>query len=150
MQPAATRTHQQKGQSLLAFLVLFPVFLVCLFIVTDLGRLLYLKNQVRITADAAALAAAGAADMRRTSAAATCQLNRAWAASRARQVLTEMHSTIGEDAWMQIGISLLQVDGCSVTVVIEGSGSTLFGAYAGIDRLHARAVSHAEAVFQLP
>lgn len=140
----------QHGQSVLAFLVLFPVFLVCLFMVTDLGRLLYLKNQVRISADAAALAAAGAADMRRTSRGGACHLNRAWAAARARQVLGESHRTVGEDAWMQLELVGLQVHGCDVTVVIDGTGSTLFGAYVGLDHLQARAVAHARAIVQQP
>ena len=149
MQNAPSPPHQQ-GQSVLAFLVLFPVFLVCLVMVTDLGRLFYLKNQVRISADAAALAAAGAADMRRTSRGAVCQLNRAWAAARARQVLGESHTAVGEDAWMQLDLAGLQVRGCAVTVVVEGRGTPLFGAYVGLDQLQARAVAHARAIVQQP
>jgi len=135
----------EQGQSLLAFMVLFPVFLICLFMVSDIGRLLYLKNQVRITADATALAAAGAVDLRQTGSGSTCQLNRAWAAARAGQVLAEMQGRIGEDAWMQIQLSQLHIQGCEVRVVISGSGATLFGGYLGLDRFHARALAHAAA-----
>ena len=124
--------------------------MICLFIVTDLGRLLYLKNQARITADAVALAAAGAVDMRHTLAGESCQINQAWAAARASQVMTEMGGKVGEDAWMQIRIALLEVDGCEVTVVIDGTGSTLFGSYLGLQQFQTRAVAHAEAALTLP
>ncbi len=135
----------EEGQSLLAFVVLFPVFLICLFMVTDIGRLLYLKNQVRIAADSSALAAAGAVDLRQTGGGSACQLNHAWAAARAGQVLAEMQSRIGEDAWMQIQLTRLEIHGCEASVVISGTGATLFGGYLGLDRFQAQALARAAA-----
>ena len=135
----------QKGQSILAFIVLFPIFIVCLFVVTDLGRLLYLKNQVRIAADSAALAAAGALDMSQAAENEVFVLNQNWAEERAANALSFMQGQISEDAWMTYGLTSLNIDGLEVTVIVDGTGSTLFGGYMGIGSFSARAVSHARA-----
>ncbi len=135
----------QKGQSILAFIVLFPIFIVCLFVVTDLGRLLYLKNQVRIAADSAALAAAGALDIQQAAEKEVFVLNQNWAEERAVKALSFMQGQISEDAWMTYGLTSLNIDGLEVTVVVGGSGDTLFGGYLGIGSFSARAVSHARA-----
>jgi len=137
--------ESQRGQSILAFIILFPVFIVSLFVVTDLGRLLYLKNQVRIAADSAALAAAGALDMYQAAENEVFVINRDWAEERAVDAINRMQAQIGEDAWMTYGISSLILNGTEVTVVVDGSGSTLFGGYLGIGSFSARAVSHARA-----
>ena len=71
--------ESERGQSILAFVNLFPIFIVALFVVTDIGRYLYLKNQVRIAADSAALAAAGALDMRQAGQDGVFALNEGWA-----------------------------------------------------------------------
>jgi len=128
----------------LAFVVLFPIFIVALFIVTDLGRYLYLKNQVRIAADSAALAAAGALDMKEAGQG-NFVLNETLADTRARRALTEMSSQISEDSWMQYRISTIIVDGREVTVIVEGTGPAIFGGYLGIDGFSARSVAHARA-----
>ena len=137
--------ESERGQSILAFVVLFPVFLVALFMVTDIGRYLYLKNQVRIAADSAALAAAGALDMRQAGMNEVFVLNADWADQRARLALAEMGSRIGEDDWMTYWISSVIVSGRDVTVIVDGSGSAIFGGYLGISGFSARAVSHARA-----
>ena len=137
--------ESERGQSLLAFIVLLPVFIVALFVVTDMGRYLYLKNQVRIAADSAALAAAGALDMRQAGMNEVFVLNADWADQRARLALAEMGSRIGEDDWMTYWISSVIVSGRDVTVIVDGSGSAIFGGYLGISGFSARAVSHARA-----
>jgi Flp pilus assembly protein TadG len=135
----------QRGQSLLAFIILFPIFIICLFIVTDLGRLLYLKNQVRIAADSAALAAAGALDMEQAAVNEVFVINRDWAELRAADTIIQMQSRIDEDAWMTYNITSLSIRGDEVTVIVTGSGTTLFGGYLGIGEFSASAVSHARA-----
>jgi len=137
--------ESERGQSLLAFIILLPVFIVALFVVTDMGRYLYLKNQVRIAADSAALAAAGALDMRQAGMNEVFVLNADWADQRARLALAEMGSRIGEDDWMTYWISSVIVSGRDVTVIVDGSGSAIFGGYLGISGFSARAVSHARA-----
>jgi Flp pilus assembly protein TadG len=139
------KTDSQRGQSLLAFIILFPIFVICLFIVTDLGRLLYLKNQVRIAADSAALAAAGALDMTEAAEFENFIINPVWANKRATNTIIEMRSRIDEDAWMTYNITSLSINDNEVTVVVTGSGSTLFGGYLGIGEFSASAVSHARA-----
>jgi uncharacterized membrane protein len=135
----------QKGQSILAFIVLFPIFIVCLFVVTDLGRLLYLKNQVRIAADSAALAAAGALDMSQAAKNEVFVLNQNWAEERATKAISFMQGQVSEDAWMTYGLTSLNIDGLEVTVIVDGSGDTIFGGYMGIGSFSARAVAHARA-----
>lgn len=135
----------QRGQSVLAFVILFPIFIICLFIVTDVGRLLYLKNQVRIAADSAALAAAGALDIRQASQDERFVISESWARQRADEALALMQDQIGEDAWMQYGITGFIVSGRDVTVIVDGTGSTIFGGYLGVSGLSARAISHARA-----
>jgi uncharacterized protein (UPF0333 family) len=136
--------ESERGQALLAFIVLFPVFIVALFVVTDLGRYLYLKNQVRIAADSAALAAAGALDMRRAGNEVFI-LNETWAETRAREALVEMSEEISEDGWMRYWVSSIMVDGLEVTIIVDGTASSIFGGYLGISGFSARATSHARA-----
>jgi len=135
----------QRGQSVLAFVILFPIFIICLFIVTDVGRLLYLKNQVRIAADSAAIAAAGALDIRQASQDERFVINENWAWRRANEALAQMQNQIGEDAWMRYEITGFIVNGREVTVIVDGTGSTIFGGYLGISGFSARAISHARA-----
>ena len=151
MSPASKPRHDlrkddfQRGQSILAFIILFPIFIICLFVVTDLGRLLYLKNQVRIAADSAALAAAGALDMKQAALNEVFVINEYWASERATNTIAQMQSQIDEDAWMTYNITSLSINDNEVTVVVTGSGSTLFGGYLGIGEFSASAVSHARA-----
>lgn len=151
MSPTSKTLHylrkddSQRGQSILAFIILFPIFIICLFIVTDLGRLLYLKNQVRIAADSAALAAAGALDMAQAAENEVFEINQDWAELRAADTIIQMQSRIDEDAWMTYNITSLIIDGDEVTVIVTGSGSTLFGGYLGIGEFSASAVAHARA-----
>ncbi|MCJ7568109.1 MAG: pilus assembly protein TadG-related protein [Anaerolineales bacterium] len=135
----------QKGQLVLAFVVLFPVFIVCLFIVTDMGRLLALKNQVRIAADSAALAAAGALDMDQAGYHRNFVLNDYWATVRANDAITTLQARDPDDDWMTYGLSAIDVDGSRVTVIVTGTGETLFGGYLGYNTLSANAISHARA-----
>jgi Flp pilus assembly protein TadG len=127
----------------LAFVVLFPVFIICLFIVTDLGRLLALKNQVRIAADSAALAAAGALDMQEAGLNSSFVLNKDWAVERANSAITTLQARDPDDDWMTYGLAAIDVDGSKVTVIVTGTGETLFGGYLGYNTLSANAISHA-------
>jgi Flp pilus assembly protein TadG len=127
----------------LAFVVLFPVFIICLFIVTDLGRLLALKNQVRIAADSAALAAAGALDMKEAGNNQNFVLSEYWATIRANDAITTLQTRDPDDDWMTYGLAAIDVDGSKVTVIVMGTGETLFGGYLGYNTLSANAISHA-------
>ncbi len=142
-----TRTEnykgKQRGQIVLAFLGLFPIFIVCLFVVTDLARNFYLKNQVRITADSAALAAAGALDMRQAAENHVFVINDQWGRQRAEEVVREMQGKVSEDSWMTIGITYLDIQGDEVTVIVNGKGPTLFGGYIGISEFNANAIAKA-------
>jgi hypothetical protein len=138
------RAESEKGQVLLAFIILFPVFIVALFVVTDLGRYFYLKNQVRIAADSAALAAAGALDISEAGSG-NFVLNKNWAQQRAIDAIDEMRDEIAEDNWMTYSVAAVMVDGRDVTVIVNGNGSSLFGGYLGISGFNAQAVSHARA-----
>jgi len=134
----------ERGQSILAFVVLFPIFIVALFVVTDIGRYLYLKNQVRIAADSAALAAAGALDMKKVGSG-EFVLNEKWAGQRADGAIAEMGAQIGEDNWLEYRVASVMVSGPEVTVIVDGNGSSIFGGYLGISGFNARAVAHARA-----
>lgn len=136
--------ESEKGQVLLAYIILFPVFIIALFVVTDLGRYLYLKNQVRIAADSAALAAAGALDISEAGSG-NFVLNKNWAQQRAIDAIDEMRNKIAEDNWMTYSVAAVMVDGRDVTVIVNGNGSSLFGGYLGISGFNAQAVSHARA-----
>ena len=130
---------------MLAFIVLFPVFIICLFISTDVGRLLVLKNQLRIAADSAALAAAGALDLLKATDEQVYELNETWAKERAHDSIAQMKGKIPEDDWMQYDVTAVIIDGLEVTVIVDGKGETIFGGYLGINTLKARAISHARA-----
>lgn len=137
------RKTRQRGQIVLAFLGFFPIFIVCLFVVTDLARYFYLKNQVRITADSAALAAAGALDMRQAAEDQVFVINNPWGSQRAEEVVLEMQNRISEDSWMTIGITYLDIQGDEVTVIVNGKGPTLFGGYIGISEFNTNAIARA-------
>jgi len=137
--------ESQRGQIVLAFIVLFPVFIICLFISTDVGRLLVLKNQMRIAADSAALAAAGALDLLKATDEQVYELNETWAKERAHDSIAQMKGKIPEDDWMQYNVTAVIIDGLEVTVIVDGKGETIFGGYLGINTLKARAISHARA-----
>ncbi len=142
-----TRTEKckkdQRGQIVFAFLGFFPLFIVCLFVVTDLARYFYLKNQVRITADSAALAAAGALDMRQAAENQVFVINGAWGSQRAKEVVLEMQGKVSEDSWMTIGITYLDIQDNEVTVIVNGKGPTLFGGYIGISEFNTSAIAKA-------
>jgi Flp pilus assembly protein TadG len=138
------RAESEKGQVLLAYIILFPVFIIALFVVTDLGRYFYLKNQVRIAADSAALAAAGALDISEAGAG-NYIINERWALDRATKAIKQMSGAIAEDNWMTYSVAAVIVDGRDVTVIVNGNGSSLFGGYLGISGFNAQAVSHARA-----
>ncbi len=133
----------QRGQIVLAFLGFFPIFIVCLFVVTDLARYFYLKNQVRITADSAALAAAGALDMRQAAENQVFVINDAWGRQRAMDVVMEIQGKISGDSWMTIGITYLDIQGDEVTVIVNGKGPTLFGGYIGISEFNTSVIAKA-------
>jgi Flp pilus assembly protein TadG len=133
----------QKGQIVIAFLGLVPIFIVCLFVVADLARYFYLKNQVRITADSAAVAAAGALDMRQAADNQVFVINENWANARAFDVLTQLEGMISEDDWMTITVARPIISGNEVTVIVNGTGETLFGGYIGISNYSASAIAHA-------
>jgi len=133
----------QRGQIVIAFLGMVPIFIVSLFIVADLARYFYLKNQVRITADAAAIAAAGAMDMRQAADNQVFVINRNWADARTFDVLLQLEGMISEDDWMTITVSQPIISGNEVTVVVNGTGEALFGGYIGINDFSASAIAHA-------
>ncbi len=136
--------QSEKGQMILAFIVLVPVFVICLFIVTDMGRMLVLKNQVRIAADSASLAAAGALDIKEATLNRNFVLNENWARERAEDAIATIKWKQGDDdTWMHYRLAAIDVDRDEVTVVIEGWGNTIFGGYLGINTFTVRAVSHA-------
>ena len=137
--------ESERGQSILAFVVLFPIFIVALFVVMDIGRYLYLKNQVRIAADSAALAAAGALDMRQAGQNGVFVLNEDWASERANGAIAEMVGQVEEDNWLEYRVASVMVNGPEVTVIVDGNGSSIFGGYLGISGFNARAVAHARA-----
>lgn len=137
--------ESQRGQIVLAFIVLFPVFIICLFISTDMGRLLVLKNQLRIAADSAALAAAGALHLEEATQNQNFILHPYWARERALDSIEQMKGKIPEDDWMQYDVTAVIIDGLEVTVIVDGKGETIFGGYLGINTLKARAISHARA-----
>jgi hypothetical protein len=140
---ARKRQTGQRGQIVLAFLGFFPIFIVCLFVVTDLARYFYLKNQVRITADSAALAAAGALDMRQAAENQVFVINDPWGRQRVEEVVLEMQGKISDDSWMTIGITFLDIQGSEVTVIVNGKGPTLFGGYIGISEFNTSAMAKA-------
>jgi uncharacterized membrane protein len=139
----ARSKKEQKGQTIVAFLGFVPIFIVCLFIVADISRYFYLKNQVRIYADATALAAAGAMDMRQAADNQIFEINEVWGTVRANEVLTHMQGRISEDSWMNISIIGPVIRGRDVYVIVNGTGKTLFGGYIGIDEYSANALAHA-------
>ena len=120
----SSETHRsESGQIVVAFVVLIPVFILALFIVLDLGRYQIMRNQIRIAADSAALAAAGSLDIREA-ARGNFVLNESWAQQRASEAVMAMQE---------------------VEVRVNGTASTIFGGFPliGIRGLNASVVSSA-------
>jgi hypothetical protein len=142
---AVTRRHSQSGQALIAFVVLIPVFILSLFIVVDLGRYQIMRNQVRIAADAAALAAAGALDAREASAS-NFVINENWAHQRAADTLLETSEHLDEP-WMTLSLLAVHVEGAEILVRVNGTADTVFGNFplVGISGFSATAESRARA-----
>jgi Flp pilus assembly protein TadG len=136
----------ESGQVVVAFVVLIPVLIMALFISLDLGRYQIMRNQVRIAADAAALAAAGALDISEA-ANGNFVLNETWAKQRAVEAVTAMQGRITEDNWMTISITSIQVNGAEVEVRINGTADTVFGSFPvlGVGGFNASLVSKARA-----
>jgi len=118
----------ERGQVVVAFVVLIPVLIMALFISLDLGRYQIMRNQVRIAADAAALSAAGALDIREATNG-NFVLNETWAQQRAAEAVAAMQGRIDEDDWMTISLVSVRVDGAEVEVRVNGTASTLFGSF---------------------
>jgi Flp pilus assembly protein TadG len=137
--------RSESGQALIAFVVLIPVFILALFIVLDLGRYQIMRNQVRIAADSAALAAAGALDAREAGAG-NFVVNENWAYQRAADSLLETSAHLDEP-WMTLSLLAVDVEGAEVLVRVNGNASTVFGTFPliGISGFSATAESKARA-----
>jgi Flp pilus assembly protein TadG len=143
MRSSETR-RSESGQIVVAFVVLIPVFILALFIVLDLGRYQIMRNQIRIAADSAALAAAGSLDIREA-ARGNFVLNESWAQQRASEAVAAMQGRITEDAWMTISLTSVRVDGSEVEVGVNGTARTIFGSFPliGISGFNASVLSRA-------
>ncbi len=143
MHSSETR-RSESGQIVVAFVVLIPVFILALFIVLDLGRYQIMRNQIRIAADSAALAAAGSLDIHEA-ARGNFVLNESWAQQRASEAVIAMQGRITEDDWMTISLTSVKVNGSEVEVRVNGTASTIFGSVPliGIRGLNASVVSRA-------
>ncbi len=144
-----TRTRDQKserGQVVVAFVILIPVLIMALFISLDLGRYQIMRNQVRIAADSAATAAAGALDLAEATRG-NFVLNQTWAQQRASDAVAVMQGRIAEDNWMTISLASVQVSGAEVEVRVNGTASTIFGSFPvlGIGGFNASVLSKARA-----
>jgi Flp pilus assembly protein TadG len=139
------RRHLEKGQVLPAFVVLIPVFILSLFIVLDLGRYQIMRNQVRIAADSAALAAASALDAKQAGEG-NFVLNENWARQRAADTLMEL-STHNDDPWMALSLVYVEVEGADALVRVNGTASSLVGGFPliGISGFSASAQARARA-----
>ncbi|MBN2471849.1 MAG: hypothetical protein JXN59_14095, partial [Anaerolineae bacterium] len=73
-----TRRRSETGQAIFLVLGLMVILLVALTLAFDFGRFFLLRSRVRIIADTAALAGAGALDIQR-SAGGNFALNGSWA-----------------------------------------------------------------------
>jgi hypothetical protein len=138
--------HQtERGQALVAFVVLIPVFILSLFIVLDLGRYQIMRNQIRIAADSAALAAAGALDARQAGEG-NFVVNANWAHQRAADSLLETSEHLDEP-WMTLTLLGVDVEGAEVLVRVNGTASTIFGNFPliGVSGFSATAESRARA-----
>lgn len=137
--------RSERGQALLAFVILIPVFILSLFIVLDLGRYQIMRNQIRIAADSAALAAAGALDAKEAGAG-NFVINEDWAYQRATDSLLETSGHLGEP-WMTLSLLAVDVDGAEVLVRVNGEANTVFGTFPllGISGFSATVESRARA-----
>jgi hypothetical protein len=141
-----TAAGLEVGQITLAFVVLLPLLVLALFIAVDLGRYQIMRNQARIAADSAALAAAGALDISKASYG-TFVLNRNWAESRAADAVASIQAMIAEDPWMHISLSSVEIRGSEVEVWVVGGAETIFGGFPliGLDHFEASVLSSARA-----
>ena len=127
--------------ALIVFLVLFPIFIMALFVAFDLGRCLVMRNQLRIAADSAAVAGAGALDM---AAADTGNfiLHSGWAQERASDAFGEVSARNGS-SWMSMALGSVLINGKEISVTVSGYSTAVFGKYLGISGYSATVTSSA-------
>jgi Flp pilus assembly protein TadG len=137
------RRQREKGQALVVFLVLFPIFIMALFVAFDLGRYLVMRNQLRLAADSAAVAGAGALDMASADSG-NFILHPAWAQQRAAAAFGKV-SALNSAGWMSMALGSVQVSGKEITVTVSGYSTAVFGKYLGISGYSATVTSSARA-----
>jgi uncharacterized protein (UPF0333 family) len=130
MKPKDDRSS--RGQIEIGVLVLLPVFIFAMVIVVDFGKFIILRNQVKIHADSAALAAATATDINQATASKTFVIDKPWGETRARDGIQLAIDQNPQDYWMEITIDSVNVSGNYVEVQVTGKARTSWAKYVGV------------------
>lgn len=118
-----------KGQTAIAFMVMFPIFIAIMYVVVDFGRFMILQSQAKIYCDSMALSAVGAWDLGEFQDNYNVALNEEFAVHRAEQVL-EQGQAAEEQDWM-VFTSSYAMSGDQYTAIVTGTAPTLFGTLFG-------------------
>ena len=139
-----SKRFSERGQIIFPILGLFIVLILALTLVIDFGRFFLLRSRVRTIADTAALAGAGALDIRQSTTG-DFSLNAIWARERSQEVYQQTLSRNPKDAWMSINLESVSVDGLLVTVKVSGTCEAIWGGLFGITNFSTSVISSARA-----
>ena len=134
----------ERGQIIFPILGLFIVLILALTLVIDFGRFFLLRSRVRTIADTAALAGAGALDIRQSTTG-DFTVNTMWARERTQEVYQQTLSLNPKDAWMSINLESVVVNGQMVTVTVSGTCEAIWGGLFGINNFSTSVISSARA-----
>jgi Flp pilus assembly protein TadG len=132
-----------RGQIEIGVLVLLPIFIFAMLIVVDFGKYIILRNQVKIHADSAALAAATATDIYKATASKTFVIDQPWGETRARDGVQYAIDQNPQDYWMEITIDSVNVSGNYVEVQVTGRCATSWAKYLGVGQWSATVTARA-------
>lgn len=124
--------NSSRGQIEIGVLVLLPVFIFAMIIAVDFGKYIILRNQVKIHADTAALAAATATDINQATSSKTFVIDKPWGETRARDGVEYVVEKNPQDSWMVISVDSVNVSGNYVEVQVTGKCNTTWAKYLGI------------------
>ena len=138
------KRFSERGQIIFPVLGLFIVLILALTLVIDFGRFFLLRSRVRTIADTAALAGAGALDIRQSTTG-DFAVNASWARDRSQEVYQQTLARNPRDTWMAISLEEVSVDGPMVTVTVTGTCEAIWGGLFGIHHFSTSVTSAARA-----
>lgn len=135
---------KRRGQNLVFFIGLLPIFLMALGLVVDFGRFMILHAQAAAMADSVALSAANALDLHSTPG--NWMLDQEYARRRADFIFTSWSiNHLPYESWMEIRLDQFIVQANRVKVVVHAECQPIFLGAFGVGPYSIDVASYARA-----